>query len=213
MEDINWINFLSQWSLEIINSGRFLEAEYSYSNIPSEIKQTKWLGFAPASDEEISQAEIRLGINLPPSYREFLKTSNGWRQTTLEVWRVWPAEEIDWYQVINRDSIEKIEELKKAGYIQALPPIPNELYFDYDNQEPALYREEDLRASLQISEKGDIIYLLNPKVVTANGEWEAWVYSFAELGARRYLSFTELMQAEHKKFLDSLNDPAQNVKL
>ena len=44
------------------------------------------------------------------------------------------------------------------------------------------------------------IYLLNPKVVTPDGEWEAWFFANWLPGAARYRSFVELMQAEYRSF-------------
>jgi len=70
-------------------------------------------------------------------------------------------------------------------------------------------RASYLLTSLEISDRGDdSIYLLNPKIVTEDGEWEAWLFANWIPGAIRYRSFWDLMQAEYKNFLDSLNDPA-----
>ena len=48
----------------------------------------------------------------------------------------------------------------------------------------------------------DSIYLLNPQVVTAAGEWEAWFLADYLGGADRYPSFQALMEAEYQNFLD-----------
>ena len=47
-----------------------------------------------------------MGIGLPPSYREFLAVSNGWRLTGNFIWRIWSTEEIDWFRVRNAEWIE-----------------------------------------------------------------------------------------------------------
>jgi hypothetical protein len=50
---------------------------------------------------------------------------------------------------------------------------------------------------LEISDWGDsAIYLLNPQVVTVDGEWEAWFYAPWNIVPARYRSFWDLMQAE-----------------
>ena len=54
---------------------------------------------------------------------------------------------------------------------------------------------------LEISDESDsAIYLLNPEVVTAEGEWEAWLFANWLPGASRYRSFAELMEAEYRTF-------------
>ncbi len=54
---------------------------------------------------------------------------------------------------------------------------------------------------LEISDVGDsAIYLLNPQIVTADGEWQAWFFSNWNPGAVRHRSFQELMVAERNAF-------------
>ena len=68
-------------------------------------------------------------------------------------------------------------------------------------QDPARFRVEYLESALEISDTGDsAIYLLNPKVVTPDGEWEAWLFANWLPGAIRYRSFAELMEAEYHSF-------------
>ena len=61
---------------------------------------------------------------------------------------------------------------------------------------------EYLQTALEISDVGDAgIYLLNPQVVTEEGEWETWFFANWLPGATRYRSFQELMEAEYQNFL------------
>jgi len=39
-----------------------------------------WLGFPGATEAETAAAEAHLGVTLPPSYRAFLRVSNGWHR-------------------------------------------------------------------------------------------------------------------------------------
>ena len=56
---------------------------------------------------------------------------------------------------------------------------------------------------MEISDWGDsAIYVLNPQVVTAEGEWGAWFFANWQAGAVRHRSFWDLMQAEYQSFLD-----------
>lgn len=193
MDRERWEQLLRQWSQEVIAS------EYAERLAPDVIA-AGWLGYPGATEEQIRQAETRLGAQLPPSYREFLKVTNGWRMTTSFIERVWSTDEIVWFADRNPQWI--------AGYTrtrsnQSLPTVPDDEYFVYgEGQDPVLMRIEYLPSALQISEEGDAaIYLLNPQVVTPEGEWEAWFLANWLPGAQRYRSFWELMQGEHAEFM------------
>ncbi|MBL0019053.1 MAG: SMI1/KNR4 family protein [Bacteroidetes bacterium] len=42
-----------------------------------------WLGFNPATKEEISNAEARLNMKLPKEYKDFLSATNGFYPFSL----------------------------------------------------------------------------------------------------------------------------------
>jgi SMI1 / KNR4 family (SUKH-1) len=216
MSVFNWEGFLRQWS------GELLEAmdECQHRHLPPEILESGWLGYPQATDAQISQAEARLGRALPPSYREFLKVTNGWRQTTPFIHRLWSTEEIDWFSARHAGWIESFGEkyndqahrvnvsnhaksngcFSQSGIFQ----ISDESYFVYgDDQDCMNLRLEYLHTALEISEPGDSsIYLLNPQVINVHGEWEAWFFGDWLPGADRYRSFQEMMQAEYRNFLE-----------
>jgi hypothetical protein len=53
---------------------------------------------------------------------------------------------------------------------------------------------------LEISDTGDAaILLLNPEVVSDEGEWEAWFFASWLPGAGRFRSFEELMRFEARR--------------
>jgi hypothetical protein len=57
---------------------RVVEAEGdTLFTIPELQRQTRWLGNEPAPEQEIVKTETRLARRLPPSYRSFMKVSNG----------------------------------------------------------------------------------------------------------------------------------------
>jgi hypothetical protein len=189
MHNSDWLSFLKQWNDEMLGSSL---AE----QLPQDIRESGWLGIPPATDSEIADVERKLKIALPPSYREFLKVSNGWRQTTFAIERVFGTKEICWFRKKHRDWI--------AAY--APPPasesreeISDSEYFSYEN--PEVFRYSHLKETLQISEVGDsAVYLLNPQVITKDGEWEAWFFANWIPGVRRFRSFIEMMQAEYSSF-------------
>src|SRR5215217_7845376 len=191
MTEYNWPEFLRGWSQELLESPAIRRA------LPDEVLATGWLGFPGATPAELAAAEARLGVTLPPSYRAFLATSNGWRATGPFIPRVWSTAEIDWFAARNADWIAAYVD---AGAGDEEPAIPDAQYRVYEpNQAP--FRLADLPATLEISATGDqAVYLLNPQVVAAGGEWEAWFFANWKPGADRYRSFWDLLQAQRETF-------------
>ncbi|MEM1255446.1 MAG: SMI1/KNR4 family protein [Cyanobacteria bacterium P01_H01_bin.21] len=211
MSTFDWHDFLRQWSQEILAS-----MEDRPNQLPIEVIESGWLGYPGATEEHILQTEIRLGTTLPPSYREFLKVTNGWRQITPFIYRIWSIEEVEWFSVRHSLWIEQFIseniEIQRAraqrnnGLGNYQHVSDNEYYTYGAHQDCSKLRTEYLRTALEISDKGESsIYLLNPQVVTESGEWEAWFFGDWLPGADRYRSFQEMMQAEYKNFLELAN--------
>jgi HEAT repeat protein len=187
-----WKDLLTQWSEEIIESGEFED------ELPSEVATSGWLGYPAATEEEIAAAEERLGTAFPPSYREFLQITNGWRMTTGFIERLRPAAEVQWFSSEDQATID--------AWISASgsDAMPDEEYLVYGDEAFQPLRAEYLQTALAVSDYGDGIYLLNPQTVTPEGEWEAWFFAHWVPGADRYRSFWELMIAEHEHYLYAL---------
>lgn len=194
MTIFNWKDLLTQWNQEL------LEDEEIREKLPPEVIASGWLGHPGATEEQLAQLEKRLGATLPPSYQEFLKFTNGWRDTGPFIPAIWSTEEVEWFAVRNQDTIDAWQETTGN-----LPPGPDEEYFDYGEDGTGDdFRLEHLQAALEISDReraGTAVYLLNPLVITPEGEWEAWFFAHWIPGATRFRSFWNLMQYEHKAFL------------
>ncbi|MEX6690182.1 SMI1/KNR4 family protein [Danxiaibacter flavus] len=67
---MNWKAFLTDVSKTVINSDDLLK-EFK------EEPPLDWLGYAPVSEQDIQKHEARLQTTLPPSYKAFLKETNG----------------------------------------------------------------------------------------------------------------------------------------
>lgn len=196
MSDFDWKQFLTNWGKQI------LEQDDIASDFPLEIRNTGWLGFSPASEKQLQEVERRLRISLPPSYREFLKVSNGWREAGFFIHKLWSVNEIEWYAIRHQDTIDAwLKEASQNNFVF------DEDYFVYGvNQSPYSIREEYLQTALEISEddeSGDGVCLLNPKVIFDDGEWEAWFFANWIPGARRYKSFEEMLLSEYQIFLST----------
>ncbi len=211
---------MRQWSQELLES---IGSEQS--NLPEAVVRSGWLGYPGATEAQIVRAETRLGMALPPSYRNFLKVTNGWRQTTPFIYHLWSTEEIEWFAVQHQAWINCFRERfvrqwrrepSSNGFRRDASngtgqhrrteqsSVPDAKYFIYgEAQDCMALRVGYLQTALEISPKGDsAIYLLNPQVITPEGEWEAWFFGDCLPGADRYRSFLEMMQAEYENFLE-----------
>ena len=196
----SWKAFLSEWSKAVLSSAL---AEV----FPPEVRSSGWIGAPGAAAADLAQAEARLNTTFPPSYREFLSLSNGWPVMLPHLGRLWSSTEIDWLVSRRTGLVENWLLWQDDDAPQ--PSVPDEDYFVYGKaQAPALFRHEYLRSLLEISdydEQEDGIYLLNPRIVSNQGEWEAWYLSSNLPGAVRYPSFWEMMQAAYEGFLAEIS--------
>lgn len=178
----------SPWGrlLAEISHLRLSDPEVAFS-VPEAKVVSDWLGEPQSTEEELKAAEQRLGTSLPPDYRAFLRESNGFEQLSSFIWRLYGTGEIDWFSIRNQDWIDAYQ----IGYDISAEEHLNER----DNE--VRFRSAYLSSCLQISEEGDsAVILLNPKVVTAAGEWETWFFANWLPGAKRYPSFRQFMEAE-----------------
>lgn len=186
MDPINWQDRLKEWD-KLANA-----SPASDSAAPAR-RTAMGRQFAPASEAQIAAAEERLGIALPPSFRSFLLASNGLRIGIHEIGRIWGAEELKWFRADHRDWIRAYTQPLAGG---PEDDISDEEYFSYRGGSE-FFRRSHLKETLQISDVGDAaVYLLNPQVISKNGEWEAWFFANWLPGATRYRSFAEMMDAE-----------------
>ena len=164
----------------------------------------KWPGNNGASEQQLVAAEERLKIELPPSYRAFLKASNGWRFTSDTTPVIRAVENIRWFRKEHKDWYE-------AYQMTAEPlPVMEKDYFDYAKQDCAEFEIKHLAQALCISEIGDdAVVLLNPMVIWPDGEWEAWFFSNSSPGATRYRSFADWMCEELDQPLERTPVPGE----
>lgn len=225
MGAFDWNVFLRQWSQAILAS----MDEADLQLLPPEVIESGWLGYPGASEADLQRTETRLGVRLPPSYRAFLQVSNGWRLTAKpgdgSNHRLWSCEAIDRFIARHPQWIKSFcngQDLTPLSPEDSLDDlddawqpvgISDEEYYVYgEDQDPTRLRLEYLPTAMEISDVGlDSIYLLNPRAVTAAGEWEAWFLADYLGGADRYPCFQALMEAEYQNFLDGLKPLTESV--
>lgn len=200
MNGTDWKNFLTEYNCELMSYEEVVES------LSKDLIRAGWLGCAGATEDEIAAVEKRLATRLPPTYRGFLKVSNGWRFPSIWIYDLWPVQKAAWFREHNQDWIDAY-----AASSGDLPAISDKEYFVYGGKQDCVnFRSEYLQTALQISEVGDsAVVLLNPKVVNAEGEWETWFFANWLPGAVRYRSFAEWLADERKKCHKQLNPMAK----
>lgn len=191
-----WRDLLQRWSDEWLDP--VLHEQERAEPFPDEVRRARWLGTSGATVQDLHALEERLGSELPPSYQQFLLTTDGWLDTTQFIERILPAREAGWTRDLDAGLI--------AGWTEGygdVPRVGDEDYFVYgEAQDTYSIRPEYLPHTLKISHTKDAsdVYLLNPCVVTPDGEWEAWYLAHWLPGAVRYRSFWDLMNGEYARF-------------
>lgn len=100
-----WHGFLRSYSAEFPDSEFMRDmAEDGRADqfLSAAQRSAGWLGYEPASEDEILAAEQRLGVRLPPTYRNFLLTSNGWNTISYAV-DLLTADEIGWFPALESE--------------------------------------------------------------------------------------------------------------
>lgn len=178
--------------------------DYLLCDLPPECLAEQRFCGPGASDGEIQEAEARLGVHLPPSYREFLRESNG-LVCFPGLGRLSAAAEIGWFRDLSGEWCEILDEDAENW-----STIPRSTEYPNDDW-PAPY----VRNLLQVSEggEGDVV-LLNPQVVSSDGEWEA--FSLYSHGSSCYRSFGDLMvtrlRVEEEYYKSNPDDPLAHLQ-
>ncbi|XUM02383.1 SMI1/KNR4 family protein [Streptomyces venezuelae ATCC 10712] len=173
-EPFNWHDFLRRWQEEWVPDADADDEEAEVS-----------LGEPGADEAAIVAAEKRLGVRLPPSYREFLAVSDGWVvEQTAAIHRLGGAADIDWF---------------------GDPYGMTEMYEESLDEDPTA--QEVLlagmwRRALRLETESDMSHaLLDPGDVDEDGEWALYVYKGwgGEL-PDRFPSFRAYMEAMYRGF-------------
>jgi hypothetical protein len=181
-----WKPFLKRWSEEWL-AVHDVEPRSAFE----EPVVDGWLGFPPASAEQMAEAEARLGCRLPPSLREFLLTTDGWRNAGNFVWQLRGTGDIGWLRDLD------------SPWAADCADIDDEDDEDDEEDDAVL-----LGRSLQISLEADAgVLFLDPADVDEDGEWAAYeLFTWTAMGPERHGSFYELMYDLYARF-HSLDRP------
>ena len=183
-----WQPFLRRWSWQM------LQVEAFVLHQDDDVVKSGWLGFPPATQSELDSLERRLGRRLPPSYRSFLATTNGFRSGGTSIARIRPAAEVAPFIQEQAQWVDI--------WTQGHDDEPSLEQHVADRSDCVRGRFSLLRTAIQVSDVSDSsVYLLSPDVVDGDGEWEAWLFATWLPGAVRHPSWWAMMQAEYAGFV------------
>src|SRR4051812_14285940 len=98
MEREKWLEFLKSWSEETLSVVPTEGDPFGWSNLPTKpVADNNYLGYQGASEDALAEAEKRLGVELPPSFRHFLLASDGARIPSSTINRFFSAAELEWF--------------------------------------------------------------------------------------------------------------------
>jgi hypothetical protein len=100
-----WRAFLDEHNTSIFESA-FVRAaiEEDRQVVSPERWEAGWAGAEPVGEEAIVAVEERLGVRLPPLYRNFLKVSDGWE--FMGPIDLFPLERIGWFTDLEDELID-----------------------------------------------------------------------------------------------------------
>ncbi|MBC6111815.1 SMI1/KNR4 family protein [Pedobacter fastidiosus] len=138
--------------LKKISETAIRQGEFTFND---EQIESKWLGNAPASPEEIKQLEEKLQIILPKDYKAFLAITNGFKT---------PNENIE-------PSFEKTDQV---GFLKDIDPEIIEVWINNDELLDVAIK---LSRSIVVGGINEEQYFLLVPPLLENGGWEYWKFA------------------------------------
>jgi len=187
-ERVNWVRFIDCWKVRSAGNGQKEPERWS--------EWDTWKKTAAKDskhEDDVARLEARLGVALPAAYRDFLLATNGSirraSRAKSEPRLFHSVKQVDWLRKTDPETV-------RAWGTARLPAVPDAQYLQYGIEQYGVgYRPEYVSHTLHVGNReGSDLILLNPKVVTADGEWEAWFLSPHIPGAIRYPSFAHLVR-------------------
>jgi hypothetical protein len=138
------------------------------ANIPEAAREAGWLGYAPASEAQITAAEDRLQRKLPPSLRSFYGVTNGWMLAGNSIFDILPVDQIDWLSHSHPQLFDLLASDLDNRPNPDTPPGP-----DTDLDDEFWYEQGvRVRRCLVLNRRGDdALWMLDPETRTVGGEW------------------------------------------
>jgi hypothetical protein len=149
-----WREFLRSYSHDYLR----LATDEELARLDEAQRDSRWLGYEPASEDSVRAAEERLGVRLPPSYRNFLLASNGWHDIDVLMSELLKVDEVGW-----------------------LPEVHPELWDAWSHDDDEELTELLCRCMLLSGPADGDYWLLDGNEIGPDGEWTAYLW-MASLG-------------------------------
>lgn len=134
---------------------------------PEQIKNN-WIGNSPATENEIKETELRLGIELPTDYKDFLRITNG-------------------YPTYN-DAVEpSFEEIHEIQYLKDFYPDVIQIWRETENEDIS----KELAKSIIIAGKQEEQWFLLVPPTNKSEHWKYWKFASWILGEIEYKNLSE----------------------
>ncbi|MEM1263493.1 MAG: hypothetical protein AAGH76_13915 [Pseudomonadota bacterium] len=204
MSEFDWSTLLRSWEIELIELLNQIERLdlIEFEALELEAIRKQRLGNTPGPCDAIGELEARLGYSLSPSITSFFNFTAEWILPGIgkHAAKVLPAEEIDYFWRKYPAQYSEFESNPREG-------ISDKRYFQYGaEQDPEVFRTEYARDLVVITtDSPTSFYFLNGAVRSADGELEAWYFSFHG-GAQRFRTFFELMKSERYRISRSYRE-------
>jgi hypothetical protein len=165
MAVFNWKQFLTDYSRELASRQQLLDR----AEVPSDAREKIWFGYPPATDEQITDAEQSLGIQLPEGMHAFYRVTNGWMLCGHSIYDIKPIDRLCWLS-------------DGSPYLWSLCKVNAEPPYDDDEDEREWWYEQGVKVcrSLMLNGRGDDSTLLfDPQADPSTNElrfgtWAAW---------------------------------------
>lgn len=196
MTQAEWRQFLQDLSRVALADD--LQREPQNRMFSPEVHAAGYIGREGATEAEIAAAELRLGAQLPPSYRTFLLVSNGLPEMSSSVMPgdLYSADKIYWLREHDPHNLKAWGEIVEPD--EDISPEEH-IHWRDERGDGGMYREAYVANLLSISDRGDACdLLLSPEVVDINGEWECWKIANWHPGAHRFRTFEMWIQQEYQ---------------
>ena len=182
---------IAEWSADVLEVITQLPSDFELASEERVILTSGSMKRAPASQGEIASIEDKLNLSLPPTYKQFLRYSDGLWMASLDgkPGEVLPVADIGLFASLYPKEFGVFAKVKAE--------VADREYDRYgDSQDPVHYRTIYGPKLVAVSTMhGSGAYFLNPEVRFSFGEYEAWSFSFHG-GADRYRSFDDLLRSE-----------------
>lgn len=148
--------------------------------------QPDWSMQPGASADDLNALEMHLGTSLPPSYRSFLKASNGLDTPNYHVQSFLGTKEIEWFSVANYKWADMY-----GGPESGMEDLMGDLF-----------------GMLQISQSHEAVILLNPAAINDDGDWQAVLFASWVPGVERFDSLQEFLGTSFGASSPNVSDPS-----